>query len=70
LKPIIQKIPSNTFAPNIIIAGALLKSKLSILNVPIPTQPRQTGTVSIVKWRLWRAAFLSFWQIVHISRVI
>jgi|WetSurMetagenome_2_1015567.scaffolds.fasta_scaffold50616_3 dolichol-phosphate mannosyltransferase len=68
LSPVLQKIPSETFAPNIIISGAL--SKYSILNIPIPIQPRQTGVVSIMKWRLWRAAILAFWQIVRISRTI
>jgi glycosyltransferase involved in cell wall biosynthesis len=70
LKPIIQKIPTETFAPNIIIAGVLSKSKISILNIPIPIQPRQTGSVSIMKWRLWRASLLSFWQIVRLHRIL
>ncbi len=68
LGPVLQKIPPDTFAPNIIIAGAL--SKYPVLNIPIPIQPRQTGNVSIVKWRLWRAAILAFWQIVRVSKVI
>ena len=62
LKPIITQIPANTFAPNVIISGTLAQSKLPLYNVPIPHQSRQTGTVSIVKWQLWQAAILSFWQ--------
>lgn len=70
LKPIIQKIPPDTFAPNLIIAGALSKLDVPVLNIPIPIQLRQTGRVSIIKWRLWRAAILSFWQVVQMSRII
>jgi glycosyltransferase involved in cell wall biosynthesis len=62
LKPIIKQIPANTFAPNLIISGTLAQSELSLYHVPIPYQSRKTGKVSIIKWQLWRAAILSFWQ--------
>jgi glycosyltransferase involved in cell wall biosynthesis len=62
LKEIIRQIPASTFAPNIIISGALAKSKARIFNLPVPHEGRRTGAVSIVKWKLWKAAFQSFWQ--------
>lgn len=62
LKEIIGGIPNDTFAPNVIISGAFARAKARILNVPVPHRGRRTGSVSIVKWRLWRAAIVSFLQ--------
>jgi dolichol-phosphate mannosyltransferase len=62
LARIIEQIPAGTFAPNIIISGALIAAEVPVYNHPIPHSERKTGTVSIVKWRLWKAAFISFWQ--------
>ena len=62
LRQIIAQIPHDTFAPNVIISGALAGSGLRIHNQPVPHHPRRTGAPSMVKWSLWRAAFRSFWQ--------
>jgi dolichol-phosphate mannosyltransferase len=62
LRPIIDRIPADTFAPNVIISGALARAGARICNLPVPHQPRRTGAVSIVKWKLWKAAFRSFEQ--------
>jgi len=62
LKPIIEQIPVNTLAPNVIISASLAKSGFALGNVPISYQYRQTGKVSIVKWRLWKFALLAGWQ--------
>ena len=62
LSRIVNQIPDETFAPNVIISGALAKAGARIYNHPVPHESRQTGAVSIVKWKLWRAAGKSFWQ--------
>jgi glycosyltransferase involved in cell wall biosynthesis len=62
LKPIVERIPDDTFAPNVIISGAFARSGARIANIPVPYEGRKTGTVSIVKWKLWKAAMRSFWQ--------
>ncbi len=62
LRPIIDRIPADTFAPNVIISGALARAGTRIGNLPVPHQGRRTGSVSIVKWKLWKAAFRSFGQ--------
>ncbi len=64
LADIVRQIPAKTFAPNVIISGALTASGARILNVPVPHEGRKTGSVSIVKWKLWKAAFASFLQTV------
>jgi glycosyltransferase involved in cell wall biosynthesis len=70
LRPVLDSIPSDTFAPNLVITGALNLSRGRVLSVPVPFQPRQSGHVSIVRWGLWKAAFRSFWQTVCCSRRI
>lgn len=65
LKRILTKIPTDTFAPNIVISGALIAAKVPIFNHPVQHEGRRTGTVSIVKWKLWKAAVHSLWQTVR-----
>jgi dolichol-phosphate mannosyltransferase len=62
LKPIIRQIPEDTFAPNVIISGAVVRAGARIFNCPVPHEGRRTGSVSIVKWKLWKAAIKSFRQ--------
>lgn len=64
LADIIRQIPPETFAPNVIISGALAVSKVRVFNFPVPHEGRKSGTVSIVKWKLWRSVFKSFLQTV------
>ena len=62
LERIILQIPTDTFAPNVIISGALVRASSRIYNHPVPHEHRRTGTVSIVKWKLWRSVVRAFWQ--------
>jgi len=62
LEKIIVQIPEHTFAPNVIISGTLSKAGARILNKTVPHNQRKTGSVSIVKWSLWKAALKSFFQ--------
>jgi dolichol-phosphate mannosyltransferase len=65
LKRIITQIPPDTFAPNIIISGALAAAGLPLYNHPIPHEGRKTGVVSIAKWNLWKAALRSLYQTIR-----
>jgi glycosyltransferase involved in cell wall biosynthesis len=62
LKQIVQQIPNNTFAPNVIISGVLSRHKLPIYEHTVPHESRKTGEVSIAKWNLWKSALKSFRQ--------
>ena len=62
LEQIVNQIPADTFAPNVIISGVLNKYKLRIFEYPVPHENRKTGKVSIVKWKLWESAAKAFWQ--------
>lgn len=59
---IVQYIPVNTFAPNVIISGIICKFGLRIFELPVFHENRVTGKVSIVKWKLWKSATKAFWQ--------
>lgn len=62
LEKIIVQIPTDTFAPNVIISGALARAGVRIYNHPVAHEHRRTGTVSIVKWKLWKSVFRALWQ--------
>jgi len=66
LKQLLQKIPENTFAPNVALSGLLVYQKKQICNLPIPHSDRKTGEVSIKKWKLLQAALKSCLQTVMI----
>ena len=63
LRPMLTAIPNDTFAPNIILSGEMIRRKVRILEMPVDTRIRSTGRCSIVKWGLIRAAMRSFFQI-------
>ncbi|HJV66346.1 MAG TPA: glycosyltransferase family 2 protein [Geomonas sp.] len=67
LREILPRIPENTFAPNLIISGMLAKMGARIYNHPVPHLGRRTGSVSIVRWKLWKAAFRALAQTIRIA---
>lgn len=70
LRHIVNQIPEDTFAPNVIISGALSRTKLSIYEHPVPYETRKTGQASIIKWKLWRSAARSLWQTLSCRPVL
>ncbi len=68
LRPILDYVPSDAFAPNVIICGALASCGARVGLVGVPTQPRRTGRVSLARWRLWKGAFRSLVQTLICGR--
>ena len=66
LKQITQKIPPDTFAPNVAVSGFFALRKDRVLNQAVAHVNRQTGEVSIKKWKLLKAAMKSFVQVMRI----
>lgn len=66
-KEIWERIPRNTFAPNVIISGMAGFKKLRCYETRVPQRDRQTGEVSIKKWKLFKVATRSFWQTIVFS---
>lgn len=61
---VFNKIPEDTFAPNVIVSGWAGLSRLRVFEVYVPHQERKTGEVSIKKWKLLKAAVRSFGQTI------
>ena len=64
---IFDAIPSDTFAPNVIISGMAARRKMRCFEVRVPQKDRQTGEVSIKKWKLFKAAVKSLFQTIFFS---
>jgi len=67
LAALLSAIPAETFAPNVIISGLAARQGLRVREVWVPHRGRRTGTVSIVKWRLWKAALRAFGQTLAVA---
>ena len=61
------RIPLTTFAPNVILSGLAARHKLRCHEIRVPQHDRTTGTVSIKKWKLLKAAARSFLQTMAFS---
>ena len=70
LRPVLDALPADTFAPNVVIAGALGRDTDRFSEVPVPHQDRAAGEVSIVGWGAIKAAMRSFHQTVRLARSI
>jgi dolichol-phosphate mannosyltransferase len=68
LRQVITQMPINTFAPNVIISGAVTALQAKICNLAVIAETRKTGTVSIARWKLWKTALKSFCQTIKLSR--
>lgn len=64
---VFKNIPADTFAPNVIISGMAARKKLRCFEIPVPQRDRQTGEVSIKKWKLLKAAMKSFRQTIYFA---
>ena len=58
-------IPPDTFAPNVIISGCAVRNHLRVKQIPISSHLRETGEVSIKKWKLFKVALKSFIQTIR-----
>ena len=67
LKPLLVHLPSNTFAPNVILSGLAGRAGLRIHEEPVSHQGRLAGVTLLVKWALVRAALDSFVQTVAVA---
>ncbi len=59
-----ESIPADTLAPSLFLAVFARKNGYRITEIPIPHQERQTGVVSIRRWRLLKFCARAFRQLV------
>ena len=64
---IYERIPGNTFAPNLMVSGLAARENVRIHEVDVPVSLRQTGEFSLQNIKLFRAAILSFWQTLKMA---
>jgi dolichol-phosphate mannosyltransferase len=64
LRSALALIPPETFAPNILIAALFSLAGMRTLDIRVPHSNRRTGSVSLVRWRLWQGAIRSFGQLL------
>ena len=57
-----DNIPKKTFAPNVIISGIVNRKLIRFYKISVPYKFRQTGEVSIKKWKLFKVSLKSFLQ--------
>ncbi len=67
LAPVLEKLPADTFAPNVIISGVLSRDPSTFTEVEVPHQMRQAGEVSIIGLGAAKAAARSFVQTVRLA---
>ena len=65
LRPFIELIPCDTFAPNLLITGLVSLNKMKYLEIPVTYTVRQTGQVSINRIKLLKVAFRSFIETIR-----
>jgi dolichol-phosphate mannosyltransferase len=66
LEKLLQQLPDpEPFAPNIFLAVMAKKSGQFLFDIPITHKDRETGTVSIVKWNLWKVCIRSFKELLR-----
>ncbi len=66
LKKLLAQLPDPTpFAPNIFLAVMAKKAGFDTFDIPITHKERQTGTVSILKWKLLKVCFQSFGELAQ-----
>ena len=64
LQKYLLEIPSATFAPNLLLAGLAVHLQLRVYQTDVVHTDRQTGVVSIKRWKLFKAALTSCLQTI------
>jgi len=64
LQKVVSQMPRDIFAPNVILSGLVARDRLRIFECRVPHKARRTGQVSIIKWKLWKAAYQAFLQTI------
>ncbi len=66
LQKLMDQLPDPApFAPNIFLAVMAKKSGQELFDIPITHRERISGTVSIVKWNLWKVCIRSFRELLR-----
>ena len=64
----IDRIPADTFAPNVVVSGFLAKEGYRVANVVVPVASRATKTAALKGWKAVATGLLALQQTVAIRR--
>ena len=67
LQAMLELLPPDTFAPNIILSGMAIRGGLRIAEQPVSHHGRQAGQGSLGGWKLWISALRSLGQTLIIA---
>ena len=67
LEVMLELLPDDTFAPNVVLSGIAIRGGLRIAEQPVVHQGRQAGQVSLGGLKLWRSAVRSLVQTLKIA---
>lgn len=68
LRGLLPRIPSDAFAPNVILSGLAGRAGLRLYECDVPVHARASGRSSLTGWRLWRAAWRSLGDTLRVAR--
>ena len=69
VQPLLQSIPSDTFAPNVLLTGFGIHAQLRIVQCAVPHRATGTGTAGIAGWRALLVGWRSFRELVRFAIV-
>lgn len=68
LARLVDRIPPDTFAPNVALSGLLARERRPVANVPVPVVERASRTASLAGWRAVATGLQALQQTVAIRR--
>ncbi len=68
LLPLLEQVPTTTFAPNVALSGLAAAHGLRIFETPVRSRERAGGETSLQRFKLLRAALQSMSETVAIAR--
>jgi glycosyltransferase involved in cell wall biosynthesis len=68
LSKLLTLLPRPVFAPNIFLSLLAARDGQQLMEVPVTHKPRETGRVSIVRWKLIKVCLRSSWELFQFRR--
>ena len=67
LRPLLERIPAGSFAPNLLLSGLAIRRGLRIHSHDVPVRARASGRSSLTGWRLWSGAWRSMVDVLRVA---
>jgi glycosyltransferase involved in cell wall biosynthesis len=68
LARLLSLLPEPVFAPNIFLSLLAARDGQQLSEIPVTHKPRETGSVSIVRWKLIKVCARSAWELFQFRR--